>query len=130
MAADARDRNCVASASTSTSRRPRPAWAWRGEARTLEGLRYPPAATAAQLRNVSVVLAAIERHDPALLQDADAVNELIGSARPPGRFQVIHRDHEWMLDVAHNPQAVATLRAQLETLPPPSDLTIVIGLLR
>ena len=54
---------------------------------------------------------------------------MIATARPPGRFQVVQREHEWMLDVAHNPQAVATLRAQLETLPPPSDATIVIGLL-
>ena len=47
-----------------------PTWSWRGENRvTLEGLQYPPAATVAQLRNVSVVLAALERYDPALLRD-------------------------------------------------------------
>ncbi len=107
----------------------RPLWAWRGESRLIEGLRYPQAATAAQLRNVSVVLAALEQHDPALLQDVGAINEVIEAARPPGRFQIIGQAHEWILDVAHNPQAVETLRAQLDTLPRSPETTIVIGLL-
>jgi dihydrofolate synthase/folylpolyglutamate synthase len=106
-----------------------PRWSWRGERASLEGLEYPPAATPAQLRNISLVLAALEQYDASLIADAAAVNAIITTARPPGRFQVLRRDQEWILDVAHNPQAVATLRAQLATLPPAADTTIVIGLL-
>jgi dihydrofolate synthase/folylpolyglutamate synthase len=106
-----------------------PEWAWRGRAVTLEHLRWPPAATMAQLRNVSLVLAALELHDPRLLGDVDRINAIIAAARPPGRFQVVRREHEWILDVAHNPQAVGTLRAQLDQLPAAIDTTVVIGIL-
>jgi len=107
----------------------RPAWSWRGRCLSLDGLPYPFAATAAQLRNVSLVLAALETYDPQLLSDASTVKELIATVRPPGRFQVLRREHEWILDVAHNGQAARTLRAQLDTLAPVHDSTVVIGML-
>lgn len=107
----------------------RPAWSWRGRRHAVEGLAWPPAGTPAQLRNASVVLAALEAYAPALLADAGAVGRIVAGVRPPGRFQRVERGHEWILDVAHNPQAVATLRAQLDTLPPASETTVVIGIL-
>lgn len=107
----------------------RPHWSWKGERLALDGLHYPPGGTVAQLRNISLVLAALEQHDAGLVPGTEAVNSIIASARPPGRFQVLRREQEWVLDVAHNPQAVATLRAQLETLPAAAHTTVVIGLL-
>lgn len=107
----------------------RPNWAWRGAALMLEGLVYPPAATAAQLRNLSVALAALEQYDPALIADVATVNEVVGTIQPPGRFQVVAREHQWILDVAHNRQAMGTLRAQLDTLPASADMTVVVGML-
>jgi dihydrofolate synthase/folylpolyglutamate synthase len=107
----------------------RPTWSWRGQQCSIDGLRYAPAMTPAQLRKASVVLAAIERLDPALLSDTGALDAIITTVRPPGRFQVVAREHEWVLDVAHNPQAVATLAAQLRTLPAAPDTTVVIGIL-
>lgn len=107
----------------------KPGWAWRGESLSLDGLRYPAHATSAQLRNASVVLAAIEQHAPSLLENPRAVEAAVCGASPPGRFQIIRREHEWVLDVAHNPQAVETLRAQLATLPSSPETTIVIGIL-
>lgn len=106
-----------------------PLWSWRGAGMQLDGLAYPPAATAAQLRNISGVLAAIEQFDPALLGALPLLNEAIVHCRPPGRFQIVRRDHEWVLDVAHNPQAAAVLYQQLGTLPPAADTTVVIGML-
>ncbi len=107
----------------------RPCWTWRGERRSLTGLAYPPAATAAQLRNVSVALAAIEQHDASLIAEPARVNAAVAGAAQPGRFQLVQRVQQWILDVAHNAQAVATLRAQLDTLSPVPDTTIVLGLL-
>lgn len=104
-------------------------WSWRGARLRLSELPYPPAASPAQLRNISVALAALEEHDAALLADQARVNRIITSARPAGRFQVVEREHQWILDVAHNPQAAATFRAQLETLPPAPETTVVIGML-
>jgi dihydrofolate synthase/folylpolyglutamate synthase len=105
-----------------------PLWSWRGTGAAVEGLAYPHAAVAAQLRNVSLVLAAIEQFDASLLSAA-IVNEVMSASWPPGRFQVVSREHDWILDVAHNPQAAATLRDQIASLPPCPDTTIVIGML-
>jgi dihydrofolate synthase/folylpolyglutamate synthase len=107
----------------------RPRWSWRGERTVLDRLAYPPAGTLAQQRNASLVLAAIEQHDSRWLADAARLDAILASARPPGRFQRIEREHEWILDVAHNPQAAATLREQLQMLPRAPDTTVVLGLL-
>lgn len=106
-----------------------PRWIWRSLQTVIDGLIYPPGATAAQLRNISVALAALECHGAGLPDDAAAVNELIVEAQPPGRFQIVPREQQWILDVAHNAQAAATLRAQLDTLAPAADTTVVIGML-
>jgi dihydrofolate synthase/folylpolyglutamate synthase len=107
----------------------RPSWSWRGQRLSIDGLAWPPAGALAQLRNASVVLAALEQHEPALLSDAAAVSGIVAGVRPPGRFQRIEREHEWILDVAHNPQAVATLRERLDALPPAARTTVVLGIL-
>jgi dihydrofolate synthase/folylpolyglutamate synthase len=107
----------------------RPTWSWRGQAATLTGLAWPHAASLAQLRNASLVLAALEQHDATLLADVTAVNRIVTTVRPAGRFQLVAREHEWILDVAHNPQAARTLRAQLDALPPAPETTVVIGIL-
>jgi dihydrofolate synthase / folylpolyglutamate synthase len=106
-----------------------PTWSWRGRALSLEGLRWPAGATGAQLRNISLALAALESFDPALIGDVATVNDIVTTLRPPGRFQIVEREHQWILDVAHNPQAAATLRAQLQTLPAAPDSSAVLGLL-
>ena len=106
-----------------------PAWNWRGRKMAIESLAWPKGATAAQLRNISLALAALESFDPVLLKPAGGIDKLIAAARPPGRFQVHEREQQWVLDVAHNPQAIATLRAQLDTLPAVDDCSIVIGAL-
>jgi dihydrofolate synthase/folylpolyglutamate synthase len=107
----------------------RPAWSWRGQALALGGLAWPIGAVAAQLRNVSVALAALEQFDTSAIRDPAVVNAVMAGSWPAGRFQVVRREHEWILDVAHNPQAAATLREQLACLPPSADVTVVIGIL-
>ncbi len=107
----------------------RPWWEWRGERATLAGMAYPAGATVAQLRNISIALAAMEQFDASVIADSVGVNAAVAAAAQPGRFQRVQGDRQWVLDVAHNPQAVATLRAQLETLDPVADTTIVLGLL-
>lgn len=104
-------------------------WSWQGTARRLSGLEAPPHWTAAQFRNASLVLAALAVLEPGLLDDIAALNAVLARSRPDGRFQQVHAAHEWILDVAHNPQAAAVLRAQLETLPASSSTTVVTTLL-
>jgi dihydrofolate synthase/folylpolyglutamate synthase len=103
-------------------------WTWRGQAEVLSDLPYPEVADGAQLRNVSLVLAAVEAYDPLLL-NRPAVEKALRATRPPGRFQIVQREHEWVLDVAHNPQAADVLRERLDALPEPVETTAVVGML-
>ena len=104
-------------------------WSWQGVAKSIAGLEAPPHWSAAQYRNASLVLAALSLLEPASLDDVAALNAVFARSRPDGRFQQLRAAHEWILDVAHNPQAAAVLRAQLETQPPVSETTIVTTLL-
>ncbi len=103
-------------------------WTWRGLTMTLEDLPRPPMADAAQLRNMSLALVAVEACDPQLLKRT-AIDAALAAPRPPARFQVIDRDRQWIVDVAHNPQAAAVLRRRLLALERPPSMTVVIGLL-
>ena len=103
-------------------------WTWRGLGTKLEGLPRPPMADSAQLRNISLALAAVEACDPQLVKRS-AVEQMLAAPRPPGRFQVIDRERQWIVDVAHNPQAAGVLRQRLLDLEGHSPMTVVIGLL-
>lgn len=104
-------------------------WSWQGTAGAVAGLEAPRYWSAAQYRNASLVLAALSRLEPRLLADIALLNQVFARSRPDGRFQQVRASHEWILDVAHNPQAAAVLCAQLETLPPAGVTTIITTLL-
>ena len=109
-------------------------WSWQGlGAARLDGLVAPAHWTDAQYRNASVAIAALASlADPPPLR-AVTLNPVLLRSTPPGRFQRVQREHEWVLDVAHNPQAAGVLAAQLRTLAPPpagsGALTVVLALL-
>ena len=103
-------------------------WSWHGKSHMLEGLDLPRVAEGAQMRNLSLVLAAAEAHDESLLTPA-VVNRALQSTLPAGRFQVVQREHQWVLDVAHNQQAARTLRKRLELLGAAHGTTAVVSLL-
>ncbi len=66
-----------------------------------------------QCANAGGVLAVLERLPDALRPDEGAIAEGLRTARPAGRFTVREGDPRWILDVAHNPQGIAALAAQL-----------------
>jgi len=103
-------------------------WSWHGESQALTDLSYPIIADGAQMRNISLVLAAVEAHDASLLTPT-AVNRALQSELPAGRFQVIQREHQWILDVAHNPQAAGILCDRLELIGAAPETTAVVSLL-
>jgi dihydrofolate synthase/folylpolyglutamate synthase len=61
----------------------------------------------------------------------DAIARGLRAATLPGRFQRIAdaRGFEWVLDVAHNPAAAATLAANLRALPVPGRTLALCGML-
>ena len=103
-------------------------WCWRGREVTLDNLALPAPGDDAQLRNASLALAALERLDATLLSPA-AVATALAAPPPEGRFQRLAGRPEWLLDVAHNPQAAAVLAARCRTLAGVSQTSIVLGML-
>jgi len=103
-------------------------WSWRGERCRLRGLAAPEPRDDAGLRNLGIALAALEQFDPALLAPA-AVDAVVAGGRPAGRFQLVDREPQWILDVAHNPQAAGVLADRLRAAGARRDTTVVVGML-
>jgi dihydrofolate synthase/folylpolyglutamate synthase len=91
-------------------------WDWEGASVVLRNLPWPPARSAAQIRNQAVALAALESCEPAALAEPAAVRSTLAACTLPGRFQEYMDEHHWVLDVAHNVQAAGALNAQLSQL--------------
>ncbi len=91
-------------------------WGWAGRDRRYSGLAYPALRGANQLLNAAGVLAALTALRERLPVAAQAVRSGLALVELPGRFQVIAGQPTLVLDVAHNPHAVAALVANLDVM--------------
>ncbi|MBU6502784.1 MAG: bifunctional tetrahydrofolate synthase/dihydrofolate synthase [Burkholderiales bacterium] len=91
-------------------------WGWAGRGRRYSGLAYPALRGANQLMNASGVLAALAALRERLPVTAQAVRNGLAMVELPGRFQIIPGQPSLVLDVAHNPHAVAALAANLDAM--------------
>ncbi len=91
-------------------------WAWAGRQRRYNGLAYPALRGANQLLNAAGVLAAFEALRDRLPVTAQAVRSGFALVELPGRFQIVPGQPTLVLDVAHNPHAVATLVHNLDQM--------------
>jgi dihydrofolate synthase/folylpolyglutamate synthase len=91
-------------------------WAWSGRDTRFSGLGYPALRGANQLLNASGALAAFEVLRDRLPISAQAVRTGLATVELPGRFQVIAGQPALVLDVAHNPHAVAALAQNLDQM--------------
>jgi len=91
-------------------------WNWAGRARRYGGLAYPALRGANQLLNAAGVLAAFEALRDRLPISAQAVRGGLARVDLPARFQIIPGRPTLVLDVAHNPHAVATLVHNLDQM--------------
>jgi dihydrofolate synthase/folylpolyglutamate synthase len=91
-------------------------WSWRGRGQRRNALAYPALRGANQLLNASGVLAVFEALHDRLPVDAQAVRRGLATVELPGRFQIIPGQPALVLDVAHNPQAAATLAFNLDQM--------------
>ncbi len=91
-------------------------WAWRGRDRRYAGLAYPALRGANQLFNASGALAALAALHQRLPVTAQAVRSGLSEVELPGRFQIVPGQPSLVLDVAHNPHAVAALAANLDAM--------------
>ena len=91
-------------------------WGWAGRGRRYSGLGYPGLRGANQLVNASGVLAALTALREQLPVTAQAVRTGLSMVELPGRFQIVPGQPTLVLDVAHNPHAVAALAANLDAM--------------
>ena len=91
-------------------------WSFAGRGRRWNGLAYPALRGANQLLNAGGVLAAFEALREQLPITAQAVRNGLAMVELPGRFQIVPGTPTLVLDVAHNPQAVAALALNLDQM--------------
>lgn len=84
--------------------------------RRYAGLAYPALRGANQLINAAGVLAALTALRDLLPITAQAVRVGLSMVELPGRFQIIPGQPTLVLDVAHNPHAVAALAENLDAM--------------
>lgn len=92
-------------------------------------LPLPALAGSIQLANAATALAVLEAAEPDLLVPDNAVRAGLERVRLAGRFQVVNRDREWILDVAHNADAAQALAASLGARPCRGRTIAVCGIL-
>lgn len=91
-------------------------WNWWGRRQRINGMAYPALRGANQLLNAAGVLAAFEALRQRLPLPVQAVRAGLALVDLPGRFQIVPGQPTLVLDVAHNPQSVATLAVNLDQM--------------
>lgn len=91
-------------------------WNWFGRERRYTGLAHPVLRGANQLLNAAGVLAVCEALRERLPVTAQAIRTGLARADLAGRFQIVPGQPTVVLDVAHNPHAVATLAHNLDQM--------------
>ncbi len=89
-------------------------WSWRGATRSLDSLRRPVLIGDHQVTNAAGVLALLEAGGFGAVLTQEAVNEALARVELDGRIQSIDLDTNWVVDVAHNPDAAEALAGGLE----------------
>ena len=91
-------------------------WNWSGRGRRYNGMSYPGLRGANQLLNAAGAIAALEALRERLPVSAQAIRTGLALVELPGRFQIVPGQPTLVLDVAHNPHAVAALALNLDAM--------------
>jgi dihydrofolate synthase/folylpolyglutamate synthase len=106
-------------------------WRYHDLMGELDALPAPALAGVAQVGNAATALATLRSLRDRLPVERHAVEQGLRHVRLPGRFQRIAdpRGFEWVLDVAHNPDAARTLAANLVDCPVAGQSVAICGML-
>ena len=105
-------------------------WRYRGSRWDLEDLPAPALAGDIQYANAATAIAAVEELASRLEIPSEAVAGGLGAVRLEGRFQsILAAGVEWILDVAHNPDAARVLAGNLAGRPAAGRTLAVCGIL-
>lgn len=104
-------------------------WAYGGRLQRRNALGYPALRGANQLINASAALAALEALHPRLVVTQQDVRQGLLHVRLPARMQILPGLPATILDVAHNPHAVAALGQNLDSMGHYPHTYAVVGML-
>ena len=105
------------------------AWMWRSGATQINNLPRLAAAGATSHGNAATALMAVNLLQPRLSIAESAIRSGLGCPGLPGRSMWLNAEPEVLLDVAHNPQAVAALSSTLRRRPCAGRTRAVVGML-
>ncbi len=105
-------------------------WNWAGRTKRFNAMAYPALRGANQLLNASGALAAFEALRERLPITAQAARNGLALVELPGRFQIVAGQPTLVLDVAHNPHAVAALVQNLDQMAYFPRTLVVFGVMR
>jgi dihydrofolate synthase/folylpolyglutamate synthase len=105
-------------------------WRYRGTRWNLDDLPAPALVGDIQYANAATAIAALEELAARLEISDEAIARGLGAVHLEGRFQSIAAGGvEWVLDVAHNPDAARVLAANLKARPVAGRTLAVCGIL-
>jgi dihydrofolate synthase/folylpolyglutamate synthase len=104
-------------------------WDWRGRDSAFVGLPQPALAGRHQIGNAATALAALAEVNRRLPLSFEQVAAGLRQVRLRGRFEVISGNPEWILDVAHNPDAASLLAVNLRDRPRSAATIAIVGIL-
>ena len=104
-------------------------WHWQGRERRRHSLPFPHLRGRFQLQNASAVLMVLECLSRDMPIDQQAVRQGLQSAQLRGRFEVLGRNPQVILDVAHNVQAAEALAENLRNIYCPGRTLAVFAML-
>jgi len=107
-----------------------PTWRWSGPELVWAGLPAPALRGIFQRDNAATVLMAVACLNPRLPVVPPHLGLGLQQAHLPGRFQIVPGAVTWLLDVAHNAQAAATLAVNLRAFDCPGRVHAVFGVLQ
>jgi dihydrofolate synthase / folylpolyglutamate synthase len=106
-----------------------PLWHWQGREHSLPNLPLPSLHGQQQVANAATALAALAELRARLPLSSDHVATGLRQARLRGRFEVVHGNPEWILDVAHNAAAAEVLAQGLRDFPRGGRTLAIVGIL-
>lgn len=105
-------------------------WTWRCADTVYEGLPKPGVNNNRQVQNAAGVLMALNTLAAEFPVGLDTISACLRDFRLDGRFQTIPGETPFILDVAHNPQAVSALVENVKKIPGFGETHVVIGMLK
>jgi len=107
-------------------------WAWHGGDKQISGLPPPPLKGGHQLRNAAAAILAIDKMAAHLPVSEQAIRTGLQKTQLQGRFQLLKTRGKapLLMDVGHNPEAVATIAAHLQADYPGKHIVALFSMMK